>query len=76
MLSLVLIAILLVSAPIRTKDTKLDSLLIACQKHQDSTEIMSLNLLLIYVNNFTSAWETEELIKLGQVWFFGHRTRS
>ena len=40
-------------------------LLKACEGHQYTTEIISLDPLLIYINNFTSAQEAEELIKLG-----------
>lgn len=40
-------------------------LLKACESHQYTTEIISLDPLLIYINNFTSAQEAEELIKLG-----------
>ncbi|KAI4907451.1 hypothetical protein J4E90_009480 [Alternaria incomplexa] len=43
----------------------LDSLVKACTKHQYTTEIISLDPLLIYINNFTSAREAEELIHLG-----------
>lgn len=42
-------------------------LLKACEGHQYTTEIISLDPLLIYINNFTSAQEAEELIKLGWV---------
>ena len=42
-----------------------ENLLKACADHQYTTEIISLDPLLIYINNFTSAREAEELIKLG-----------
>lgn len=40
-------------------------LLEACYKHQYTSEIISLDPLVIYINNFTSLQEAEELIKLG-----------
>ena len=44
-----------------------DGLLEACEMQQYTTEIISLDPLLIYINNFTSAQEAEELINLGCV---------
>ncbi|KAI4673213.1 uncharacterized protein J4E88_008825 [Alternaria novae-zelandiae] len=41
------------------------NLLIACADHQYTTEIISLDPLVIYINNFTSAREAEGLITLG-----------
>jgi prolyl 4-hydroxylase len=41
------------------------NLLKACGNHQYTTEIISLDPLLIYINNFTSTQEAEELIELG-----------
>ncbi|KAF1837510.1 hypothetical protein BDW02DRAFT_518833 [Decorospora gaudefroyi] len=40
-------------------------LLEACKTHQYTTEIISVDPLVIYINNFTSAQEAEELIHLG-----------
>ncbi|EOA88942.1 uncharacterized protein SETTUDRAFT_38254 [Exserohilum turcica Et28A] len=44
-------------------------LLQACQTHQYSTEILSLDPLLIYITNFTSVLEAEQLITLGSADF-------
>lgn len=42
-----------------------DRLLEACRVHQYSSEIISLDPLVIYINNFASEQETEELIEIG-----------
>ncbi|KAF1840398.1 uncharacterized protein K460DRAFT_389938 [Cucurbitaria berberidis CBS 394.84] len=42
-----------------------DELLRACEKHQYTSEIISLDPLVLYINNFTSSQEAEELIILG-----------
>ncbi|KAF2281291.1 uncharacterized protein EI97DRAFT_463647 [Westerdykella ornata] len=42
------------------------SLLEACYTHTYTTEIVSLDPLVIYINNFTSAAEAEELINIGE----------
>lgn len=41
------------------------SLLESCKTHSYTTEIVSLDPLVIYINNFTSPAEAEALIKLG-----------
>jgi len=46
-------------------DAMSSSLLSECKRHSYTTEIISLNPLVIYINNFTSAAEAEALIKLG-----------
>ncbi|KAF2785501.1 hypothetical protein K505DRAFT_380848 [Melanomma pulvis-pyrius CBS 109.77] len=38
----------------------------SCEAHQYTSEIVSLDPLVIYINNFTSIQEAEELIKLGE----------
>lgn len=45
--------------------TSLETLMENCYTHEYTTEIISLDPLVIYINNFTSAEEAEELIKLG-----------
>jgi hypothetical protein len=49
------------------KQLKPEDLLKACSTHQYTTEIISTDPMLIYINNFTSAQEAEELINLGCV---------
>jgi hypothetical protein len=57
----------LASDPTTYTDQKLSpaDLIKACEKHQYTTEIISLDPLLIYINNFTSAQEAEGLINIG-----------
>ncbi|KAL6711949.1 hypothetical protein ACN47E_002992 [Coniothyrium glycines] len=43
----------------------LHQVLKACETHQYTSEIISLDPLVIYINNFTSAQEAEELINIG-----------
>ncbi|KAL5427233.1 hypothetical protein PMIN04_001505 [Paraphaeosphaeria minitans] len=56
-------------APQNDSNTSLDpsspSLLPACRAHTYTTQIVSLDPLMIYINNFTSSAEAEALIKLG-----------
>ncbi|CAI6277505.1 unnamed protein product [Periconia digitata] len=58
-----------ISAPSQNATEDIDpsspSLLEACHTHTYNTEIVSLDPLLIYINNFTSSAEAEALIKLG-----------
>lgn len=42
-----------------------EDLLKICDKHQYTSEIISLDPLVIYINNFTSTQEAEELINIG-----------
>ncbi|KAH7076407.1 hypothetical protein BKA63DRAFT_552348 [Paraphoma chrysanthemicola] len=42
-----------------------EEILEACKAHQYTSEIISLDPLVIYINNFTSAHEAEELIDIG-----------
>jgi prolyl 4-hydroxylase len=44
-----------------------EALVEACKAHQYTSEIISLDPLVIYINNFTSAPEAEELINIGCV---------
>ena len=39
----------------------------SCESHKYTSEIVSLDPLVIYINNFTSFQEAEDLIKLGYV---------
>lgn len=43
----------------------LDQLLKACKEHRYTSEIISLDPLVIYINNFTSKQEAEQLINIG-----------
>ena len=54
-------------APVTNSDAPLSpqQLLDACDAHQYSTEIISLDPLVVYINNFTSHQEAEELINIG-----------
>ncbi|KAF2442115.1 hypothetical protein P171DRAFT_61539 [Karstenula rhodostoma CBS 690.94] len=60
-------------APENDLNTSIDpsspSLLAACRAHTYTTQIVSLDPLLIYINNFTSAAEAEALIELGSANF-------
>ncbi|KAH8732973.1 hypothetical protein GQ44DRAFT_13962 [Phaeosphaeriaceae sp. PMI808] len=42
-----------------------EDLLTACEVHQYTSEIISLDPLVVYINNFTSSLEAEELINIG-----------
>ncbi|KAF2679300.1 hypothetical protein K458DRAFT_408161 [Lentithecium fluviatile CBS 122367] len=53
------------AADLANVDPEDPALLEACRKHTSTTEIISLDPLLVYINNFTSAAEAEALIKLG-----------
>jgi prolyl 4-hydroxylase len=54
-----------------------EGLVKVCSDHQYTTEIISLDPLLIYINNFTSAREAAELIRIGYVYaFLFHRLHS
>jgi prolyl 4-hydroxylase len=52
-------------SPTANEQRNATQLLEACKTHQYTSEIVSLNPLLIYINNFTSAHEAEELITTG-----------
>ncbi|KAI4661544.1 uncharacterized protein J4E78_004333 [Alternaria triticimaculans] len=57
------------ATPYSQEPLSLKSLVKACADHQYTTEIISLDPLLIYINNFTSAREAEQLISLGSSGF-------
>ena len=45
--------------------TTSDELPLTCESHKYTSEIVSLDPLVIYINNFTSYEEAEQLIKVG-----------
>lgn len=50
-------------------DLTSEDLLKVCERHQYTSEIISLDPLVIYINNFTSTQEAEELINIGYCLF-------
>jgi prolyl 4-hydroxylase len=52
---------------VATEDIRLspEALVSACSTHQYTSQIISLDPLVIYINNFTSRLEAEELINIG-----------